>query len=301
MFEKRLMSAVLILAAALLSGGCTALFEEETTAGAEQYDIDTPSDELPQGLYLRQNGILSVPCPDFRTFSSFTEENYVEKKDSRIIWYTAEERIPVLEDEGSLIYRSDSSIPEYFVLESFEHLCDSIGIRSLSMNANGKYTIPSAASLEASSTAYACLKPYLEKGTIILDTVNGTPLNPSMINRAGAIVGLEYGKRYRIGFFIGTGYYEQDLIADTHIYASREYFRLSSYEMTKNGYLIVQFPELLTPGLYDLSAAGTFRYGGITTAVHEEDYIPSETEITDAAIQGDESETLPLSDYNDPQ
>ena len=301
--RKIIIAVIIGLAAAFLSGCSVLLEEEETKESLESFNVDIALDELPSGLYLRQDGKYTSPYSKYRTYSDFNPEDYERDKNSRIIWYTDQaDTVPTLSDEGLVIFKSDSSIPEYFTLESFEHLCDSVGIRGLTLSSAGKYSLSkSKGALHALSSAYTVLEPYLDKGTILLDTINGTEISSSMINKAGSITGLEEGKKYRLGFYIGTRYYEEDLIADTHIYSTKTYYLLSSYEMTKNGYLIVRLPELLTPGLYDLNASGTFWYGGITTATHEDDteYLKEESENTYSPTQEVIEETLPIEEYAD--
>lgn len=302
--RKLIITIILCLFATILSGCSVLLEEEEPQESLEAFDVDIALDELPSGLYLRQNGKYTSPYAKYRTYSDFNPEEYEKDKDSRIIWYTDQsDTVPTLSDEGLIIFKSDSSIPEYFTLESFEHLCDSVGIRGLTLSSTGKYAMSkSKDTLHPLSSAYSVFETYLDKGTILLDTVNGTAVDSSMVNKAGSLTGLEEGKKYRLGFYIGTRYYEEDLIADTHIYSSKTYYLLPSYEMTKNGYLIVRLPELLTPGLYDLNASGAFWYGGISTSTHEEDIDlkEEETENPDAATQEVIEETLPIEEYTEP-
>ena len=35
------------------------------------------------------------------------------------------------------------------------------------------------------------------------------------------------------------------------------------YNLTKNGYLTLQMPDLLTPGLYDINGLGVVNYEGV--------------------------------------
>ena len=61
------------------------------------------------------------------------------------------------------------------------------------------------------------------------------------------------------------GKLERYFTADTEIYVSKSITTVNQYELTKDGYLILQMPDLLTPGYYDINNSGVVYYTGILT------------------------------------
>ena len=295
--NRKIIKAVLLTAASLiLLTGCSLLLEDdEPEDSVEIFTAGNASDQLPDGLYIKSGDLFMKTYDGCRTYrGKYDEQNYYMHKAERLIWYTSQlERVPVLDAGASVIYRSSTKIPDSFTLEAFGHMCDSVGIRNISMNDAGMFVLSrSGSDIHPDSSAYAALSGYIGNGTVILDSVNGIKMDGSMVNRAGVITGLEGGKTYRLGFYIGTKYYEADIVADTSVYSSKEGFKITTYRTTRDGYIILDLPELMDPGLYDLDGAGTFLYEGVESAMQE--YVPpAETET--AATEAEE--TLPAGGY----
>lgn len=279
----------------LILTGCSMLLEDsEPDDSVETFSVTSSMENLPNGIFIKDSEVYSRTYNEHKTYRDrYDEKNYLLGKDKRLIWYTDQlQKVPVLGEDAVIIYKSDSTIPEGFTLESFDHLCDSIGIKNISMNESGKFILSrNASDIHPMSSAMEVLGNYVGKGTVIIETINGVRLDGSMLNRAGSITGLEKGRTYRLGFYIGTRYYEADVIADTEVYASKQGFQLTTYETTKNGYIILNLPELMDPGLYDLNGSGTFWYEGVSAAIQEE------TETSAYVIEETEAETLPVGTY----
>lgn len=253
--KKMKASAMAILAAAtmLLSGCGTIIKEEEVVLDIPEYSLEN----LPDGTFLKVEDTFYTPYNAGKTYSQIA----MNSTPDRVLWYTNEKQhIPTYRNGNQIVYKDSGTIPQQFSLEGFEHVCDSVGIRGITLNENGRYTLLRA-SIKAGSDADVQLDKY--SGTIVLDNIDGNTVNSTMINRTGSISGMELGKTYTIGFYIGTKYYECNIMADTEIYASKSITTLNQYELTKNGYLILQMPDLLTPGYYDLNCNGVVYYTGI--------------------------------------
>ena len=299
---------IAIIALALMCSGCSSLVEKEVDVNAgEAYDLNEfEFDDVPEGIYIKTERLLYAPY-EGHTLSggtSVTLLNYLAQRNSRFIWYTTQlGNVPVLNDDGLIIYKSDKSVPENFTLESYEKLCDSIGMRGLTVGKNGKYCIKSGGdtTFKTGSSAYTELYDLCSGKTMIIDTINGIALEPSMVNKAGAITGLEKGKLYKLGFYIGTKYYEKNIIADTTIYSSKDYTLIESYDETKDGYIILRLPDLLEPGLYNIDGDGTFWYEGITAAEQVIETAPPETTPaeTEEPLTQEVTETLPIGGYDE--
>lgn len=237
--------------------GCSTIIKEEPEVVLiPEYTVDT----LPDGIFVKAGDTFYQPYNGDKTFNNLPENTSAE----RIVWYTDNKiHVPEYKNGNQIVYKNKNTIPNQFVLEGFEHVCDTIGIRAIRLNAAGNYVMSSDASLHPTSDAYVKLTEYLEQGDIVLDTINGDKIQSSMINKTGSISGLEKGQTYTLGFYIGTQYYDIQITADTEIYCSKSINTIVKYELTKSGYLILQMPDLLTPGLYDLNGTGIVNYGGV--------------------------------------
>ena len=300
MLRKTIITALCIVTT-LSFTGCNSVFEQDNVVdGVESYN--SISDEMPNGLFIKEGDVYYKGYNKCKTYTNKYSAlgSYSRRDTLRLIWYTTQmEAVPTLSESGSIIYKSNKDIPDSIILESFEELCTTIGIRNINMNeTNGRFCVDLSrdSNMQQSSEAYAKLSQY--KQTIYLDSINGVSIDSSMINKAGAISGLEKGKLYRLGFYIGTKYYEADITADTTIYSSKTVYTLTDYAMTKEGYLIVKLPELLEPGLYDMDNEGVFWYGGVSAAEQTNGSSGISTDTTNATSESEE-ETLPVGEYID--
>lgn len=255
---KKLCTALLIsMSAALFITGCGSVIEKkEEEVLIPEYTAET----LPDGIFVKSGDKFYQPYNGDKTYKNLPENTSAD----RALWYTDNKvHVPPYKTGDQIVYKNATKIPGQFVVEGFEHLCDSIGIRGIRLDDNGRYIITSNNNFQSTSDAALKIMPYLDKGTIILDSLNGNTITSRMINKTGAISGLTKGEPYLIGFYIGTQYYEETVNADTEIYTSKSINVITDYAMTKNGYLEIKMPDLLTPGLYDLNGTGVVNYSGV--------------------------------------
>lgn len=95
---------------------------------------------------------------------------------------------------------------------------------------------------------------------ILIETINGVPVNEEMLNEAGIILGMEKDQSYEITFFAGTYYGKTVVKAETHFLQSFEIYNVDNYELTKNGYVAIRLPDDLECGYYRFDNSGFFRY-----------------------------------------
>ena len=242
---------------AMTLSGCSAVIQQEET---EPDILEYTVDDLPSGVYLKVEDTFYKPYNSGKTYTDVAQNS----NSSRVLWYTNEKQhIPTYRNGNQIIYKNLESVPRTFTLEGFEHVGDSVGIRGITLNDAGRYSL-GYASFKSGSDASVQLEEYSGKA-IVLDNINGNTVNSTMINRTGSISGLELGKSYTFGFYVGTKYFEKTILADTEIYVSKSITTLNQYELTKGGYLILQMPDLLTPGYYDINNSGVVYYTGILT------------------------------------
>ena len=91
--------------------------------------------------------------------------------------------------------------------------------------------------------------------------INGTKVTSTLLNQDGVMLGLQRDASYLIGAYLGTVYNEIVIKADTRFFNVEKLFLrdiTDSYELTKNGYIVISVPEGLTDGLYCINGAGAF-------------------------------------------
>lgn len=258
MKKRRIVILGLALMALSLSNvGCSAVIEQQPEEiPIAEYTIDV----LPNGVYIKAGDFFYAPGNGDKTYTTLP----TNVSASRLLWYTDDkEHVPEYKNGNRIIYKNNKTVPTSFVLEGFEHICDSIGIKGIRLNTGGQYVLSDTSNIKSTSDAYIELTAYLSEGTIVLDNIDGNSINSRMINKTGSISGLTKGQTYTLGFYLGTQYYEVDVVADTEIYCSKSIEIITRFEMTKSGYLVLQMPDLLTPGLYDIDNKGVVRYGGV--------------------------------------
>ncbi|WP_026658631.1 hypothetical protein [Butyrivibrio sp. AC2005] len=111
---------------------------------------------------------------------------------------------------------------------------------------------------------------------IRIASIDGKEISPEQINKkAGIIMGLEQGKSYKIGYYVGTKYYEKNITADCKVYEAYEMFSFSSdyIDDTPNGYMAFSMPQDLKPGFYNINGRGLFRYFNFTRGSQDEETI----------------------------
>lgn len=284
----------------LLTTGCSKIFEQTVNEEAGvAYDLsDTSIESLDAGAYIKEDNTLYVPYNGHGINLTKNVDDYEAEKNKRYIWYTTQlQYVPELNADGSVIFKSEDSIPSSFPLEKFEKLCDTIGIKGITLDAQGNFILKvSDANLKTGSDAATIFADYSGDDTIILDTINDIPFESSMVNKAGSISGLELDKSYKLGFYIGTKYHEEVVTADTTLYASKEMYQITRYDGTKLGYIVLKLPDLMDPGLYYLNGQGTFTYGGLITADKGDSTdVTEETESDDSMAAAEQAATETLS------
>ena len=235
--------------------GCSAIIQQEEVV------LDIPEykeSDLPDGVFLKVDDTFYAPYNEGKTYG----QTAMNSSPDRVIWYLEgeEKHIPTFKNGYQIVYKNKSELPDQFSLEGFEYVCDSVGIKDIRLDDKGRYTLY-AATLKEGSDAETALQDLIGDTSVILDNVDGNPVNS--ITRTGSINGLELGKTYTLGFYIGTEYRECQVKADTQIYVSKSVNTIVHYELTKSGYMILQMPDLMTPGYYDIDNSGVVNYTGI--------------------------------------
>lgn len=211
-------------------------------------------ENIREGIYIMsKDGKFYYPNTDGQNFSS-----EVTSADARRIICSKNDAkyIPTLYADDYLVYFTLGTIPTSFGVERF---CDSgytCGLYGVSMGTNGNYTF-SAKNLISGSSLNASLNGYVQSTDMVsILSLNDSSFSLENVTPAGTIKCSEKEQKLKISFVKGTFYNEIETIADEHIWYSAETMSIASYEMTKNGFIILRLPDSVKDGDY-LSVAGT--------------------------------------------
>lgn len=111
------------------------------------------------------------------------------------------------------------------------------------------------------SNAAAMTSGIADIGNWYLYDINGTQFTSKILNRNGVIMGLQKDASYLIGAYTGTVYNEIVIKADARYFTASEVLArdpADSYDLTKNGYIVITLPDNLQEGLYCINGAGVF-------------------------------------------
>lgn len=115
-----------------------------------------------------------------------------------------------------------------------------------------------------------------DSNDIRIASIDGKEIAPEQINKkAGVLVGLEQGKSYKIGYYVGTKFYEKNITADCKIYEAYEMYSFGNdyIDDTPNGYMAFSMPQDLKPGYYNINGSGLFKYYNFTRGAQDEETV----------------------------
>lgn len=193
--------------------------------------------------------------------NAFSRANSLDE--SRVLITGADDSlIPPHYSDEFIAYSSDKIDLDYIVLERFKDLGSTIGCFGGTMTEDGFMYYNRNSQVVADSSfdrAIGKTNSY----DIRISSINGKPIDIVQVDiKSGVICGFEKGKTYKLGFYVGTQYYEKDVVADSNAYAAYEmFFYDDSYiRDTPNGYMCFSTPTDLKPGIYNINGKGLFKY-----------------------------------------
>ncbi len=173
-----------------------------------------------------------------------------------------ENKIPPHYLNEVVAYTSNERQINEVVLERYRTLGYGIGVFGGVINSEGYLEFTKGSNSIAGSSARKAFEKTKSEN-IRIATIDGVPLSRENVNVAtGCIYGLEKNKEYTIGYFSGTYYHEDDIIADTLVLQAFElyFYDRDSVEDTPNGYSCFNTPEDLESGYYNINGSGLFKY-----------------------------------------
>lgn len=195
--------------------------------------------------------------------------------ESRIMATILDDRkIPVHYSDEFIAFQSDKIDFSEVTLERFEDLGYTFGCYGGDITKDGYLHIIKDSGLIKDSSFYSSID-NTSANDIRIATIDGKPLSEDNIRvKCGVITGLEKNKSYKVGYYVGTRYFEKSIEADTKIYAAYEMFSYGSDYITDtpNGYMSFNTPTDLKSGYYNINGCGLFKYYNFPKGTQDEDH-----------------------------
>lgn len=267
---KRISLLFIALAYTFLFSGCSdiQIFEEDVNP----YELSGKKDtELKDEVYyVKQNTrFYEVHMADAGNASS--EVSALDE--SRVMATLLDDSlIPTHYSDELIAFQSDKIDFTSVNLERFIDLGYSIGCFNGKLDDDGSlYVSKNDGVVKDSSLAEAI--GQTQSNDIRIASIDGKPLSKeSVYLKPGVITGLEKNKSYKVGFYVGTHFYEKNIVADTRMYSAYEMFTYSDDFITDtpNGYMCFNTPTELKCGFYNINGKGLFKYYNFTKGSQEE-------------------------------
>lgn len=250
-FRKTAVLLFLLLPALFLSGCEKQIFQDK---GAK-YRLKAVNDSaLAADVYYVKDGTKFYEVHELNRSGSGRDPDA-----SKCAWAVKDETLIPSYYKNELIARAGKKIDrDALTLERFRDCGYSIALHGAEYEDG--YISFKASSCTIKGTSARSAFETDKSDNILIETINGVPVNETMLNEAGIITGMEMNKDYEITYYAGTYYGSAVVTADTHFFQSYEIYSLNDIEITKNGYVSIRLPDDLECGYYDIDGAGFFKY-----------------------------------------
>lgn len=263
----RILTLLLIVTAMLFISGCNTdvqIFRTKENPGEQK---PVKANELEKSKYYVKDGtsfILTLPLNG--SGKNGTPTNTISDKIKERVLYAEPYKDTLIPThyKGELIAQSSETAKwDKVVLERYKDMGYSIGFfnakydkdaNELAFNTNEG--LIKGTSLEEAITD-------MESRDIRIVGVNHEALSPDNADfDSGILINMVQGETYIISLYSGTYYHEVEVIADTQMFQSFEFFSYDSDYIsdTPNGYRCFTTPETLKSGYYAIDGGGLFRY-----------------------------------------
>lgn len=325
----------LLLSISLMMGmvGCKGLETAESVAGGKKSSLSDVKDLSSGSLYvfsdkkgktIKENmknppeHPIYFKCP-MKNYSFKGEEVTDAPLFARAIWFegNSDQSIPTLTSKDSLLYISDTAVPDVIHFERFYDNGYTIGVSNLMANESEHYYIPFAETSEDDYIHYIDIKSdagALSRlagiSRLYLDKVDGKRIDNKSVSKGGCVKGLRKNSEVVCEFYTGTYYQDYKLKANVHTFTSYENFLSYEFEFLHSNCIEIKIPDYFVSGYYMVNGLGLFRYiadGDVATfksgrkvkynkplIIYDENgfviFDPSQKEESDAGVEQSEIE-----------
>lgn len=220
------------------------------------------ADELKRDIYYIKQGTKFYQT--YKPKEGNSKGSYTSVDPTRVLAVVKEETLLPKHYIGEIVaYASNQPKLEEINIERYRSLGYSVGAFAGTFDeTEGCLMFNKNANVAKNSSLYDIVKETSSQEIRIV-SINGEPLSTANIDMSsGVITGLEKDVTYIVGFYAGTYYYEAEIVADTLMLQSYEFFSypMEYVDFTQNGYISFNTPQDLRSGYYFINGTGLFRY-----------------------------------------
>ena len=268
MFDKKRFAVKLSVLSVCLCmtvcmNGCSSLFSDGNEADNNVTIAKNEDAITDNSFYVKKaDGTYHRLYPGEFTFDTRSAPS--SPNPERICWYGDDYgKIPTMNKGEELVYRSSIEFSPPFWVERFEDEGYTIGISGLTPTDGGRYAFSTNSNdhdLCRISEANLLYQAIGEGHTATIEMIGGAQLRSGNISRAGTIVGLEKGRKYKTDIYVGTEIIPSTISADVRAFSSMEIFNIADYDYTGGNVITMRFPKTLESGYYMVYGFGMVRY-----------------------------------------
>ena len=291
---RKLILIFLMTFSMILLTGCRddiQIFRKKTDKYAQKELSDS---ELKNDVYYVKDGVkfVALYTPEMANISQSSNFNVIGR--DKIAYFQNDIRlVPSAYKSDYIVYKTTESVKKEVDLSRYRYVGYSIGIYGGYFTEEGYY----AASIQKNVANGSSLQEKIGKtqaDTIRIVKINDSPITKEMCDPyTGVIVGLEKNEKYKINYYLGTYYFEEDIVADTAFLNSFEAFSYdpSTREENINGYINFEIPSDLKSGWYYVHNVGFCKYFDFAKG----EYDPAETDMNISYYEDEETRILAYS------
>lgn len=270
-FLKHLsMVAVMVLTVSVLLTGCKK--EEVPTGPVEQVLAPVTADLLQPGCFYVHSGeyfyLLTAEGCNFDTANDYLQSTDYSANGmigpdlNRLVSFTwTDDAIPTLYKNDQLVYVAAESIPS-FRWERYLDRGYSIGISGLSVADSGKITstVLTKYAMGSSAETVMTAEGIDAASGYTVDSINGVTLGETYLGDAGIITGMSKNSTAQVNVFVGSKPVPLTISADTRFFKSFELYETSRYQLSTDGYAILEVPQYFKSGYYLINNYGFVKF-----------------------------------------
>lgn len=257
--KKRLMTMLLFVSLVTLTGCEQDIFQDKNA----KYKLKAvEDDDLESNIYYVKDG-----TKFYEVHALSSSGSGMDLDVTKCAWTVSDEPlIPSYYRNELLAYASNRVDTNTILMERYKDCGYSIGIYGASFE-DGYISFQASSNTIKNTEAKTAFESD-KSNYILIETINGNPVNENMLNEAGMITGMEKDGVYEVTFYAGTYYGTATVTADTHFFQSYEMYTLDDINITKNGYVSIKLPDDLECGYYNVNGDGFFKYYNFKKSDH---------------------------------
>lgn len=177
----------------------------------------------------------------------------------RFIWFVNMDHLVPIYDASKgheLVLRSSSfDVSQSIILEKFEDRGYTLGVAFQEAENTGLYKFTDSMICSGSSAAEV-LNSAADINNLTVVGINDQKMTFGMLDASNTLINLLRNGVYELNIYQGTTYTAVNMVADCHIFFSGGNIQIEKFNLTRNGYAVIQLPDDFPEGIYSIAGYG---------------------------------------------